>query len=171
MSYTTAYLALGSNVGDKLNNIQTAVAEILRIPAKIIEMSHIFETEPVGIKDQPMFLNCCIEIETELAPMELLEKCLEIERKLGRVRREKNGPREIDVDILFYGDKILDEPGLKIPHPEIRNRKFVLVPLAEIAPDFADPVTKKTVSQMLKECGDTAIVKPHGNIRAKKTGE
>jgi 2-amino-4-hydroxy-6-hydroxymethyldihydropteridine diphosphokinase len=125
------------------------------------KLSPIYETGPVGNKNQPWFLNCCAEFNTTEKPEEILKSCQEVERELGRTKGEKWGPRVIDVDILFYGGFILDEPNLKIPHPEIANRRFVLEPLAEIAPDFIHPILKENIKEMLRECEDRAIVRKH----------
>ena len=135
-----AYLGLGSNLGNREGNLQRA-CEMLGA----LEKSKIHETEPFGVLDQPKFLNMVCVVETELSPRELLEHCQEIERKIGRQKREKWGPREIDIDILFYGDQVVDEPDLKIPHPGIAEREFVLEPLREIAPDFVHPILGERV--------------------------
>ena len=127
------YLGLGSNLGDREGNLLQA-CELLGC----LEKSKIHETEPFGVLDQPKFLNMVCEIETELSPRELLLFVKNIEKKLGRKKREKWGPREIDIDILFYGDQIIDEPDLKIPHPGIKERDFVLKPLKEIAPGLVE---------------------------------
>jgi len=153
------YLGFGSNLGDRGKNIQTAVADMERWGIKILRMSKIYETEPVGIKDQPMFYNAAAVGETSLTPEEVLMAALAIERSLKRERKEKWGPRTIDIDILMYDDLILDIHGLVIPHPHLHERKFVLEPLNEIAPDIMHPALHKPISQLLKESDDEAIVR------------
>lgn len=143
------YIGLGSNLGDRVGNLEKACRFL-----DCSEKSKICETEPFGVKNQPKFLNTVCAIETDLTPQDLLSHVKKIERKLGRRKRAKWGPREIDIDILFYGDEIIDEPDLKIPHPGIPERRFVLEPLFKIAPDFIHPVLKKTVRQMLAELRD-----------------
>ncbi|MEK7172143.1 MAG: 2-amino-4-hydroxy-6-hydroxymethyldihydropteridine diphosphokinase [Patescibacteria group bacterium] len=128
------YLSLGSNLGDRRALIKKAIGELNIFAGRVVKKSKIHETKPVGKTDQPMFLNCCIEIETDLSPLKLLSACQKIEKQLGRLKSEKGLglPRTIDIDILFYGNEILDTPRLKIPHPRISEREFVLKPLAEI---------------------------------------
>ena len=147
-----ALIALGSNVGDRRRAIETALAEICRLPKTcVVETSTLRETAPVGGPPQGDFLNGAALVETQLPPRELLAGLLEIERGLGRVRREPNGPRTIDLDVILYEDKVLKERGLELPHPRFRERAFVLEPLAEVAADAVDPVTKKTVRELLAE--------------------
>ena len=136
MPETTAYLGLGANLGDRLANMREAVRLIDEEGAcRVTARSPVYETLPVGVEDQPDFLNAVIAIETSLGPAELLRLCKSIEKRLGRTRTNKWGPRVIDVDILLYGDMPVREDDLVIPHPEMIGRAFVLVPLAEIAPD------------------------------------
>lgn len=131
------FLSLGSNLGDRRTLIKMAISELNKFAGRIIKKSKIYETKPVGKIDQPMFLNCCVEIETDLSPLKLLSACQKIEKRLGRLQSEKglDLPRTIDIDILFYGKEILDTPKLKIPHPRIAEREFVLKPLSEIKHD------------------------------------
>lgn len=131
MKANKAYLSLGSNLGDRESLLKKALSEIKKI-AKITKKSKIYETSPVGYKHQGNFLNMVIKIETNLSPQVLLEKLQKIEKELGRERKIKNGPRTIDIDILTFEDTIVDEPNLKIPHPGMYQRKFVLVPLLEL---------------------------------------
>src|SRR5262249_31677568 len=114
-------------------------------------LSSLYETEPVELLNQPWFLNCVVELETNEAPAVLLKKLLAIEQEMGRVRLKNKGPRVIDMDVLLFGDRVIDEPGLKIPHPAIQHRRFVLEPLAEIAPEARHPVLEKTAWEMLAE--------------------
>jgi 2-amino-4-hydroxy-6-hydroxymethyldihydropteridine diphosphokinase len=145
-----ALIALGSNLGDRRRAIESALAEICRLPRTcVVESSSLRETAPVGGPKQGDFLNAAALVETQLAPGELLEGLLGIERSLGRIRRELNGPRTIDLDIILYDERVVKEPGLEVPHPRFRDRPFVLEPLAEIAPDAVDPVTRKTVRELL----------------------
>jgi len=145
-----AYIALGSNLGDREANIKKAI-DALKVRIKIVKASSLYETKPMYIEDQGWFLNCAVEVETDLTPKELLKFLKNIEQKLGRKTVRRNGPRIIDLDILFYADQILKENDLQVPHPKIEERSFVLVPLAEIAPNLIHPVNKKTVADMLSE--------------------
>ena len=150
--YETAYLGLGSNLGNRLEYIEKAIELIAKIDGiKISNKSQVYETEPWGVKTQGFFLNMAIEIKTTIAPEELIKLLKKIEVDLGRKNRERWNEREIDIDILFYSDVVYSSDELKIPHPELQNRKFVIEPLNEIAPDFMHPVLKKSVSLMLKE--------------------
>lgn len=133
---TTAYLGLGANLGDRLANLQRAVHLLAEVPGlRVARSSRVYETEPVGGPEQPEYLNAVVEVETDLAPHDLLEACLSVETWMGRVRAEPWGPRTIDVDVLTYGDETVDEPDLVIPHPRMHERGFVLVPLAELTAD------------------------------------
>jgi 2-amino-4-hydroxy-6-hydroxymethyldihydropteridine diphosphokinase len=152
------YLSLGSNLGKKGENLQKALVDLERWGVKIIRSSKIYKTEPVGKKDQPWFYNMAVLAETGLSPEELLKAATMIELSLGRIKTVKWGPRPIDIDILFYGDSVIKKPGLEIPHPRLADRRFVLKPLAEIAPAVVHPLLKKTFKQLLKDCVDTAIV-------------
>jgi 2-amino-4-hydroxy-6-hydroxymethyldihydropteridine diphosphokinase len=154
------YIGIGSNLGNKGENIQKSLIALERWGVKILMSSKLYETEPVGPIEQPWFLNMAVCGQTALLPEELLKAIHSIELSLGRERREKWGPRTIDLDILFYDDAIIDIPGLTIPHREIANRKFVLIPMDELVPGFMHPVLKKTVGNLLKECPDKAIVRP-----------
>jgi 2-amino-4-hydroxy-6-hydroxymethyldihydropteridine diphosphokinase len=145
-----ALVALGSNLGDRARSIDAACEAICRLPGTcVVARSALHETDPVGGPPQGAFLNAAAEVETRLTPRELLSGLLEIERALGRVRREANGPRTIDLDLILYGDAVLSEPGLELPHPRFRGRGFVLEPLAEVAPATRDPVTGRTIAELL----------------------
>jgi 2-amino-4-hydroxy-6-hydroxymethyldihydropteridine diphosphokinase len=150
---TIIYLGLGSNLGDRENNLRSALQELDAPELRLRRTSRIYETEPVGFLDQPLFLNLVAEFETELAPRAVLERTQDAERKLGRVRTLKNGPRTVDVDILLFGDLICDDPGLTIPHPRYRERRFTLEPLAELNPELSDPATGQTIAAMLARIG------------------
>lgn len=149
---TIAYIGIGSNLENPLEQCKEAIARLERSPGiSVTARSSFYETEPVGITDQAWFVNAAVEVRTSLDPFRLLEALLEIERDMGRVRREKWGPRLIDLDLLFYADRVLDGDNLKIPHPAIPERRFALAPLREIARGYVHPVLKKTVDQLLAE--------------------
>ena len=137
---TVAYIGLGANLGMREETLRRAV-ELLGAAdgVDVLAVSQLRETEPVGVVDQPPFLNGAVAIETTLAPRELLDLLLEIERSLGRVREERWGPRTIDLDLLVYGNEVVDEPGLRVPHPHLHERRFALEPLAELAPELDVP--------------------------------
>ena len=136
----TAYVGIGSNLGERLVTIRHALALLAADPELEVEaVSTIRETDPVGVVDQPLFLNAAVRLTTGLAPRLLLERLLAVEQQLGRVRTERYGPRTIDLDLLLYGDEIVDEPGLRVPHPRLAERRFVLEPLAELDPGLVVP--------------------------------
>jgi 2-amino-4-hydroxy-6-hydroxymethyldihydropteridine diphosphokinase len=143
-----AYLSLGSNTGDRAANLHHAIALLFQI-GNIVAVSSFYETEPVEVTRQPWFLNCAIAIDTEKSATELLQAFLAIEREMGRQRTQEKGPRNIDIDILLFEDNVVEEKGLKIPHPGLAARRFVLEPLAEIAPELMHPVLKKKVRELL----------------------
>ncbi|MDP2976774.1 MAG: 2-amino-4-hydroxy-6-hydroxymethyldihydropteridine diphosphokinase [Anaerolineales bacterium] len=151
------YLALGTNLGDRRANLRAAIAA-LPPAVTVLVKSPIYETPPWGITDQPAFLNMALKGETLLAPLALLSLLKRRETQLGRTPSIRYGPRQIDMDILFYAGLILDTPELVIPHPRLQERAFALVPLADIAPDYYHPVLEKTVREMLASC-DTSGVK------------
>jgi len=155
----TAYLLLGSNMLEKENNINTARQFINDEAGKIQKVSALYETAAWGKEDQPAFLNQAVQIETSLSATELLNTLLLIEKKLGRIRQEKYGPRIIDIDILLYEDSIISEPYLTIPHAELQNRRFALAPLAEIAPEIIHPFFKKNIKTLLQDCPDKLEVR------------
>jgi 2-amino-4-hydroxy-6-hydroxymethyldihydropteridine diphosphokinase len=182
----TIYLSVGANIGDRAGNIRRAIEALgahvaalsptglnpmppgtRRSPApsgtgrsvRVTRVSSLYETEPVEMRDQPWFLNCVVEAETDLQPQQLMDVLLEIERGLGRERRVPKGPRLIDMDILLYGSSVVKTPGLEIPHPRMAERRFVLVPFAEIAPDVQHSIFKKTIAELLVETPDRSEVR------------
>lgn len=152
------YIALGSNLGDRLANIRKAIELMKREGIEIIDESSIYETEPVGYREQEWFLNSVIKGGTELSPRRLWKRLEKIEKSMGREREIKWGPRIIDLDILFYENKVLNGKQLQIPHPELHKRKFVLVPLKQIAPKLVHPVLRKTISELLRDLKDNSQV-------------
>jgi 2-amino-4-hydroxy-6-hydroxymethyldihydropteridine diphosphokinase len=159
------YLSLGSNVGDREANLRKAVERLASDDVRVLRSSRIYETEPVDYQDQAWFLNQVVEAETALFPMQLLTRIGRVEHELGRVRTRRNGPRTIDIDILFYAAAIVNTPRLEIPHPRISERRFVLAPLAELVPDLRHPVTHRSVRQML-ESAPPAVVRPARSLPA-----
>lgn len=155
----SAFLGLGSNLGDREANLRDAAARLEASDLHITRRSSIYETAPQELLDQPWFLNAVVEVETSLFPMQLLARVHQIERQMGRRRVTSKGPRNIDIDILFYGRSVIASAELEVPHPRIAVRRFVLEPLAEIAPDFRHPVTGKTAGEML------ALLEPQGVSR------
>ena len=155
---STAHLLIGGNLGDRKENLLTAISLISEQGGSLTKSSSIYETEAWGITDQPSFLNQALQISTSLNARQLMRKILKIEKEMGRVRKEKLGPRIIDIDILLFENEIHDLRFLKIPHPELQNRRFVLVPLAEIDPTLQHPVLKKTIAELLEECPDNLEV-------------
>jgi 2-amino-4-hydroxy-6-hydroxymethyldihydropteridine diphosphokinase len=153
-----AYLLTGGNMGDPEINLGRAREAIAKECGHIMAASSLYRTAAWGKTDQPAFLNQALMIETKYDPQTLLKKLLAIEKKNGRVREEKYGPRTLDIDILLYADRIINESSLSIPHPELQNRRFALVPLAEIASSIIHPVFNKTIQQLLEECSDTSTV-------------
>lgn len=155
-----AYLGLGSNLGDRPENLQAARESLDQGPVRMIRCSKLYETQPVGgPDDQPWFLNQVAEVQTSLSPGQLLDRCMAIERALGRDRmdEERWGPRTVDIDLLVMGSVNVSEDGLVVPHPRLAARAFVLIPLAELAPDLSVPGLGR-VDQLLKRCGDPHTV-------------
>jgi 2-amino-4-hydroxy-6-hydroxymethyldihydropteridine diphosphokinase len=153
------YLSLGSNLGDRAANLERAIEALSENGVRILRRSSIYETEPVDFLAQPWFLNCVVEAETSLEPRELLEGLQAIERKLGSKKLVVRGPRIIDLDILFYETAVIREAGMEIPHPRLAERRFVLVPLAELAPEFPHPVLRKTAAELLSATQDRSAVR------------
>lgn len=158
---TGIFLSLGSNQGDSHENLRETIARIGQQAGTVLKASSVYRTAAWGKTDQPDFLNQVIGLSTTLAPEELLERTLSIEQSLGRVRKEKWSMRTIDIDILLFNDQVINSPRLSLPHPELANRRFVLVPLNEIAPDHIHPVLKKTIRELLIECPDQLEVKKY----------
>ncbi len=159
----TAYIGFGSNVGDRIDFCDRAVTLLSLLPhSQITGVSSLYETEPVKDGSDPgdgWFLNGVVQLQTEVTPKSLLTVLREIERALGRDQDNRSGPRTIDLDLLFYGDRAIDEPGLVVPHPRVHQRRFVLMPLRELAPLLTHPVTHRSVEEMLAEIEDRSEVR------------
>jgi 2-amino-4-hydroxy-6-hydroxymethyldihydropteridine diphosphokinase len=156
----TVYLSFGSNVGDREANLRAAIAALPLTGVGVKQVSSIYETEPVDYLDQPWFLNCVVEAETNLQAPALLEALRAIESQLGNKKEFRNGPRKIDLDILLYGAETIATPDLEIPHPRMLGRRFVLVPLAELAPNFQHPSWPATTAVLLERLTDSSQVRP-----------
>ena len=152
------FLLIGGNMGDRLQNLHQAIALLSATCGPVIQQSAVYETAAWGKTDQAAFLNQALLLTTSLTPQELITTILSVEEEMGRLRMEKNGPRVIDIDIIFYNELVMQEPNLTIPHPQLQNRRFVLVPLHEIAPTFVHPVLHKTITELLEECKDDLAV-------------
>jgi 2-amino-4-hydroxy-6-hydroxymethyldihydropteridine diphosphokinase len=161
------FLSLGSNVGDREKNLRAAIAALPKLGVQIKKVSSIYETEPVDFLDQPWFLNCVVEGETTVPPVELLTELRALEQRMGSKKPVARGPRLIDLDILIYGQQTIDLPALQVPHPRMHLRRFVLAPLAEIAPDLKYPSWSGTAEQLLATTDDkSAVKKVSGNLPA-----
>jgi 2-amino-4-hydroxy-6-hydroxymethyldihydropteridine diphosphokinase len=155
----TAYLSLGSNIGDRSANLERAVELLVSCGLRIVKRSSLYVTEPLDFGPQREFLNCVIEVETSLMPRQLLRATQEVEREMGRRRFARRGPRVIDIDLLLFGANVMRAPELEIPHPRMAERRFVLVPLAEIAPSVRHPGLKASIQELLAACPDRAQVR------------
>lgn len=160
MTAIKTYISAGSNLGNPKANLEFSLKE-LGDAGTVLRTSSYFETEPVGYADQPWFLNLAIEFETRFSPAELLHLCKSIEDSRARKRSFPNAPRTLDLDILFYGDAVIREESLVIPHPRLSERKFVLEPMAQIAPNLIHPVLKQSILSLLETCTDTSRVRLH----------
>jgi len=154
----TAYLSLGSNLEDRAANLRAALAQ-LDVAGRLLAVSALYETQPVDVPDQPWFLNCVVAIETDKTPRELLNLALQVEAGMGRLRMHEKGARKIDIDVVLFGSCVIDEPGLKIPHPAMHQRRFVLEPLVEIAPEARHPQLGKTARELLAALGSGQTVR------------
>ncbi len=161
-----AYLSAGSNLGDRKGNLENGIRGLIEAGLVVRRISSVYETEPVGFLDQQWFLNIALGTETHLSPKELLACCLEVEGRVGRVRSFTGAPRTLDLDILLYDELIIDQPGLRIPHPRMAQRKFVLEPLAQIAPELLHPELKQKMSYLLSTCADPSGVVRHSELTA-----
>lgn len=155
------YILLGSNLGNREQNLGSALDKIASGVGRILAQSSLYQSEPWGISQQPQFLNQVAEVNSRNDPYQVLQKLLTIETELGRERLEKWGPRTIDLDILFFNDRVIQTENLIVPHPGLPMRRFALVPLCEIAPNFFHPLLEKTCQQLLKECTDPLKVSPY----------
>jgi 2-amino-4-hydroxy-6-hydroxymethyldihydropteridine diphosphokinase len=160
----TAFIALGSNVGDREANLRDAVKHLEMDEIHVRRRSSLYETAPQELLDQAWFLNAVVEVETSLLPMQLLARVREIERKMGRQRVTPKGPRNIDIDVLYYGRSVIDTVELQVPHPRMAQRRFVLEPLSEIAPDFRHPLTGKTANEMLAALEPQGVRRLHTSL-------
>lgn len=152
-----AWIGLGSNLGPRREHLRAALVELWRI-GQVLQVSSLCETEPVGATRQGGFLNAALCLKTHLPPRALLEELLRIEAGRGRVRGERNGPRTLDLDLLFYDDAVIEEDGLQVPHPRLHERRFVLVPLCELAPGLRHPVLKRGLGDLLEAVEDRSSV-------------
>lgn len=159
MAEKTVYLSLGSNIGDRAKNLRNAISALEGTRARVTKVSSFYETEPVDLLEQPWFLNCVVEAETSLPALELLRALREIEARMGSKKLVPKGPRLIDLDILLYGDETIDTQELQVPHPRMLQRRFVLVPLAEIAPRLRHPAWNATAAEVLARKSDSSAVR------------
>jgi 2-amino-4-hydroxy-6-hydroxymethyldihydropteridine diphosphokinase len=157
------YLSLGSNVGNRQTHMRNAIARLESL-GRVVAVSSLYETEPVEFTNQPWFLNCAVAVETEQMPKQFMAAVLKIEREMGRRRTQEKGPRTIDIDILLFGNATVDLPELTIPHPAMHERRFVLQPLNEIAPDLKHPVLKKTIRSLRDDLPPGQAVNKLGEV-------
>ena len=155
----TAYLSLGSNLGDRAAQLRTAIEKLSDARLRIVRISSVYDTAPRDNQDQPRFLNIVVEIETQRFPMQLLGHCLRVEKEMGRQRLGPKSARNIDIDVLLYGQHVIDSPKLVVPHIRMHQRRFVLEPLCELAPEVRHPVFRKTVRELLAELADQGVRK------------
>lgn len=159
------YIGIGSNLGDRELMIRKAVEGLRELPrTSVIRVSSLYDTDPVGDAEQPAYLNAVAWLETELSPRELIWHLHLIEQRMGRVRAQRWGPRSIDLDLLFYGEETVDEPDLKVPHPEAHRRAFVLHPLQELDPNFVQPVTREPIRKLIRKLDPTPAVRKGGRF-------
>jgi 2-amino-4-hydroxy-6-hydroxymethyldihydropteridine diphosphokinase len=159
------YIALGSNLGDRAENLRLARLQIDAADMRVLRASSVYETAPRDVENQPWFLNQVIECETDLFPRQLLGRLQKIERAMGRKRTIAKGPRELDLDILLFGNAVVKAPELEIPHPRMMERRFVLEPLAELVPEKKHPGTRRTMREMLAEVAGQAVRKVTGGVK------
>lgn len=159
LEHTIAYLLLGGNLGDRKRNLDMAIQLLNNEAGQVTAVSSIYETAAWGVTEQPDFLNQAVQLETSLTALELLDKMLEIEKQLGRIRKDKWGERLIDIDLILFGEEIINiENKLQVPHPHMQSRKFVMKPLAEIAPNVYHPILGKTIYEILENISDNLEV-------------
>jgi 2-amino-4-hydroxy-6-hydroxymethyldihydropteridine diphosphokinase len=156
---STAYVALGTNLGDRTETLRIAIEKLRRV-ATVEAVSSVYETDPVGYADQPAFLNAVARVRTALSPRSLLDALFKIETELGRTRSFRNAPRTLDLDLLLYDDLVLDEPDLAVPHPRLHERAFVLVPLADVGAEVIHPRLHRSIADLLGDLGEISGVRP-----------
>jgi len=156
---TKVYLSLGTNLGDRLVNLEQALTLLDAEGVRILRRSPVYETEPRDVLDQPLFLNMVAEAKTALLPLQLLWRVMRVEKKLGRKRVIRGGPRLIDIDVLLFGNQVIAKPGLTVPHPRMLERRFVLEPLLELAPEVRDPRTGRLLAEFLAAVNEQRLVR------------
>lgn len=157
MSVVTAYIGLGSNLGDRIKNLEGAIERLQQL-GPIDKISQVYETKPWGVEGyQPRYLNQVVSVDTTLDPLELLSELLGIEHSMGRVRHDKNESRILDLDLLLHGDSVIEASGVTVPHPRLHERAFVLTPLTDIAPDLVHPVFNRTISELSDDCDQSGV--------------